>query len=90
MLPAPTGPGLSLPAPPPDPPGPPFFPEPDAFLDPPKPPPVDVTVEKTEGVPVGDPGVLQSVAAGPPPPTVIGKPVAVTVIGVAPFRGEAV
>ena len=61
--------------PPPEPPS--LIPVPSA------PPPVDVIVENIELLPADCPG-----GADPPPPTVIGKDVAVTVIGVDPFKGD--
>ena len=65
-----------LPPPPPEPPGPSGTAL--QLLDDP-PPPVDVTVLKTEDSPL-DPGPPGKGPPAPPPPTVIGKAVAVTVI----------
>tara|TARA_Y100001973_G_C5113270_1_gene288782 strand:- start:124 stop:465 length:342 start_codon:yes stop_codon:yes gene_type:complete len=91
--------------PPPDPPAAPFEKLTDGppgafvFLDPPTPPPADVIVEKTELLPLAptlELGLLGEVlgAPEPPPPTVIGKAVAETVIifpGVPePSKGLAV
>jgi|TARA_R100000081_G_scaffold10724_1_gene4287 hypothetical protein len=64
--------------------------DPDVFFEAPPPPPVEVIVEKTEGLPeaagLGLPG-----APAPPPPTVIGKAVAVTAKALTPDpKGEAV
>ena len=73
----PVPPGLVAPPPPPDPPGPPAWL--GSLLFPPRPPPADVIVEKIEFAPL--------VLSAPPPPTVIGKAVAVTVNAV-PCKGD--
>ena len=94
MFPLPTvkQPGVGpLPAPPPEPPGLPgalgFPPE-----DPPAPPPADVIVENTEFDPFVPFELFDEAPPGdvPPPPTVIGYVVAVTVIPVVAANGEAV
>jgi hypothetical protein len=54
----------------------------------PPPPPADVTVENTELAPFV-PSDPPTGPFAPPPPTVIGKPVAVTEIFVAPSKGDA-
>ena len=80
------------------PPEPPATPAPEAGplqeLYPAPPPPADVIVveaAKDEGLPEAEVSSVEGIlGADPPPPTVIGKLAAVTVIGVAPFKGEAV
>ena len=72
-------PPASPPRPPPPPPDPPSLPPESGEKELPPPPAVDVIVENTELFPL-EPGLLLGgVPAAPPPPTVIGKDVAVTV-----------
>ena len=56
----------------------------------PDPPPADVIVEKVEVFPLFALPGAGAASPAPPPPTVIGNPVAETVIAPAPSKGLAV
>jgi hypothetical protein len=84
-FPVPAEPGAFNPElpPPPDPPG-----CPTKSKSPAAPPPDAVLVEKLELDPLV--GVIPKGPPDPPPPTAIGKPVAVTTMDPAPSKGDAV